>query len=138
MNAYVPFNTTRKDLITSLKAMLTDPEMKPYKDKVYGTKYPRLFLKDYALYAAVRGADYRKTSHLRDSGAPNAKEALESVLNGLLGALKNPEGQLKASYPHHPVKRYVVGLNTEFNPEKTDEYMLRIETLIAAIEAALA
>lgn len=138
MNAYVPFNSTRKDLIASLKAMLTDPEMKPYKRKDYGTKYPRLFLKDYALYAAVRGADYRKTSHLRDEGAPNAKEALEYVLADLRGALKKPEDLAKRNFVHSAVKRYVVGFKVEFNPEKADEYMLRIETLIAAIEAALA
>jgi hypothetical protein len=138
MNAYVPFDTNRKALIADLKAMLTHPEMKPFKDKVYGTKYPRLFLKDYAVYAALRGADYRKTSHLRDQGAPNAKEALESVLADLKGSLKRPEDLAKRTFAHSSVKRYVIGMHAEGNPEKTDLYVVRAESLIAAIEAALA
>ncbi len=138
MNAYVPFTTTRKALIADLKAMLTHPDMKPVKDKVYGTKYPRLFLKDYAVYAALRGADYRKTSHLRDQGAPNAKEALESVLNDLRASLKAPADLYKRNYVNSAVKRYVIGVHTEGNVEKTEEYVARAECVIEAIEAALA
>lgn len=138
MNAYVPFDTTRKSLIAQLKGMLTHPEMKPFKDPKYGTKYPRLFLKDYAVYAVLRGADYRKTSHLCDQGAPNAKEALESVLADLRRSLKSPEALAKSTYMHSTVKRYVIGVHSEGNPEKTDEYVGQIESLINALEAALA
>ena len=137
MNAYVPFDTTRKSLIAQLKGMLTHPEMKPFKDPTYGTKYSRLFLKDYAVYAALRGADYRKTSHLRDQGAPNAKEALEFVLNDLRASLKNPADLYKRTYVNSAVKRYVIGIHSEGSPNKADEYVARIESLISAIEAAL-
>ena len=138
MNAYVPFDTTRKSLIAQLKGMLTHPEMKPFKDPKYGTKYPRLFLKDYAVYAVLRGADYRKTSHLCDQGAPNAKEALEFVLADLRGSLKRPEDLTKRTYVHSAVKRYVIGVHTEGTVEKTDQYLAQIESLINALEAALA
>lgn len=138
MSAYVPFDTTRKSLIAQLKGMLTHPEMKPFKDPTYGTKYPRLFLKDYAVYAALRGSDYRKTSHLRDEGAPNAKEALESVLADLRGSLKRPEDLAKRTFVHSAVKRYVIGVHSEGNAEKIEEYVAQIESLISAIEAALA
>lgn len=79
MNAFVPFTAQRKAAIQHVKARLVDPKNRPTKDPQYGTKYSHLFLEDYAVYAALRGADFRKTSHMEDGA--NAKEAIQSAIN---------------------------------------------------------
>ncbi|MDU8350331.1 hypothetical protein RYA05_00295 [Pseudomonas syringae pv. actinidiae] len=83
MNAFVPFTATRKATIQHVKARLVDPKNRPTKDPKYGTKYPALFLKDYAVYAALRGADFRKTSHMEDGA--NAKAAIQGVIDEISG-----------------------------------------------------
>lgn len=76
MNAYVEFSNTRKNLIASIKAIITNPEnMRPPRNE-YGYRAKKIFFRDYVLYAVARGADWRKTSHLVADGSPNAREQL--------------------------------------------------------------
>lgn len=89
MNTYIPFTLTRKAQIAHMKAFLKDPANRPFKDEQYGTKYARLFLKDYAFYAVMRGADYRKTSHMPDGA--NAKAELKIITQRLDYFLSKPE-----------------------------------------------
>ncbi len=137
MNAYTPFTATRKTMIVNMKAMLTSSDFKPYKDPKYGTKYPRLYLEDYAVYAVLRGADFRKTSHLREQGAPNARAALDSVLVSLEFTAKRPEGFGTQTHISNKFKRYVLGAHGEFKAENTQLYQESVNELIELIRLAL-
>lgn len=132
MNTYTPFTITRKALVASLKSLLTDPAMRPFKDPKYGTKYPRLFLQDYAVYAVLRGADYRKTSHLEDGA--NAKEALASVAARLAYWVKNKDKLSSARLSKDTlVGRYLPpGLDDELACEALTEMVELINQAIAA------
>jgi hypothetical protein len=59
------------------RARITDPGNKPWYCQTYGTKYKKLGIGDYALYAILRGKDWRHTSHLDDAG--NALEAIKKM-----------------------------------------------------------
>lgn len=78
---FTPYSATRKAMIQHVRARLINPENRPTKHPVYGNKNQVLFLHDYAVYAALRGADIRKTSHMPEG--ENAKEAIKQVLNRL-------------------------------------------------------
>lgn len=78
---FTPYTATRKAMIQHVRARLINPENRPTKHPVYGNKNQVLFLQDYAVYAALRGADIRKTSHMPEG--ENAKEAIKQVLNRL-------------------------------------------------------
>lgn len=80
---FTPFSAKRKAMISHLKSFLKDPENRPYKN-VYGTKFQVLYLQDYAVYAALRGADYKKVSHMDDGS--NARGAIETVIS-IIGAI---------------------------------------------------
>lgn len=101
---FKPFTTTRKAMIQHVKARLVDPKNRPTKHPVYGTKFPALFLEDYAVYAALRGADYRKTSHMEDGG--NAKEAIEFVIRKLSN-IKEPQNDLVSEGKHYGINKYL-------------------------------
>lgn len=89
MTTFTPFTQARKTLIADVKALLTDPENLCIPRNQYGNKLPRLFFKDYVVYAVLRGADWKKTSHMEDGG--NAREVLESLQPSLKAALKHAE-----------------------------------------------
>jgi hypothetical protein len=65
-------------MIKHVKAFLTSVDNRPHKNK-HGTKFQALFLEDYAVYAALRGADFKKVSHMEDGA--NAREAIESAIS---------------------------------------------------------
>lgn len=101
---FKPFTTTRKAMIQHMKARLVDPKNRPTKHPVYGTKFPALFLEDYAVYAALRGADYRKTSHMEDGG--NAKEAIERAVRALSG-LKESHSESLSQGKHSYLNKFL-------------------------------
>lgn len=70
--------TLRRELIHLQKQYLTSSDNKPHYCETYGTKYKALGIQDYALYAVLRGKDWRKTSHLSDGA--NARASLETLL----------------------------------------------------------
>jgi hypothetical protein len=137
MNVYTPFTVARKAMIINMKAMLTSSDFKPYKDPVYGTKYSRLFLADYAVYAVLRGADFRKASHLHDKGAPNAKSAIKSVISSLDYVIEKPESRIKSMNLNSYLRRYVIGVNEEFSAEKSDSYLDSVKELNDLLRTAL-
>lgn len=77
-NTFVEFSAARKSLIAHGKARLTNLENLRREANEYGNRPKKLTLQDYAVYASVRGADYRKTSHMEDG--LNAKGELKSLL----------------------------------------------------------
>lgn len=81
IETFTPFTATRKAMIQHVKARLVNPENRPTKHPKYGNKNQVLFLNDYAVYAALRGANFRKTSHMVDGA--NAKEAIEGTIQYL-------------------------------------------------------
>lgn len=58
-NTFVPFSTTRKQQIAYLRERLIT--LKPLVDIEYGSKTKQLSLSDFVVYAALRGADFRKS-----------------------------------------------------------------------------
>lgn len=100
MNIFTPFTQTRKALIADVKALLTDPENLRIPRNEYGNKLPRLFFKDYVVYAVLRGADWKKTSHMEDGA--NAREVLQGLQPSLKAALKQAEVKVP-----HAWARYV-------------------------------
>lgn len=75
MTTYTPFSATRKAMIAHLKSRLTDRENIKLERNEYGNRIRKLFFQDYVIYAALRGADVRKTSHMPDGD--NAIEELK-------------------------------------------------------------
>lgn len=101
IEAFTPFTATRKAMIRHIKGRLVNPENRPTRHPVYGNKYQALFLEDYAVYAALRGADFKKTSHMADG--QNAKEAIEYVIKRL------------ASIPESKAEQIAEGKNSLVN-----------------------
>ena len=94
----VPFSEARRAMIATLKAFITDKgNMRPPRDE-YGYRRKIIKFSDYVVYAALRGADIRKTSHME--GGENAIEALQSAKGGsympyLLGRHLKDEAHLE-------------------------------------------
>lgn len=109
MNAFVPFTAPRKAIIQHVKARLIDPKNRPTKDPEYGTKHQALFLSDYAVYAALRGADFRKTSHMEDGA--NAKASIETVIKEISAIPESRrsfvEGEDRAKGQYSVVTRFL-------------------------------
>ena len=82
-DTFVEFSAARKSLIAHGKERLTNRDNLRREANEYGNRAKKLFLRDYAVYASVRGADYRKASHMEDGA--NAKVELQ----GLHGSLAN-------------------------------------------------
>lgn len=78
MNTFIEFTNNRKSQIAHMRDRLTT--IKPVVDEKYGTKYKRLFLTDFAVYAALRGADFRKGDH---TGGQEATKAIRRVINDI-------------------------------------------------------
>lgn len=76
MTDFVQFTPARKAQIKYLRTRLMT--VKPERDVKYGTKYKRLFLTDFVVYAALRGADFRKGDH--DAGGRGAIAAMQQVI----------------------------------------------------------
>lgn len=79
MTEFVKFSTARKQQIAHVRNLLLT--VKPVRDEKYGTKYKRLFLTDFAVYAALRGADYRKGDQ---SGGKEATAALYQTIHNIV------------------------------------------------------
>ncbi|MBB4861244.1 hypothetical protein HNP46_000055 [Pseudomonas nitritireducens] len=77
-NEFVPFNEARKALVAAYKARLTDPENLKRPMLAHGVRPKKLSLRDYGVYAALRGADYRKTNI-----SANGADALGHIENEL-------------------------------------------------------
>jgi hypothetical protein len=90
---FAPFSEKRKAMIKHLKAFLKSPENRPYKN-TYGTKFQVLFLEDYAVYAALRGADFKKVSHMEEG--ENAREAIETVIKRIEGITEKSAERIKS------------------------------------------
>ena len=78
MTNFIEFTKTRKEQIDHLRNRLMTE--KPDTD-VYGTKHKALGLADYVVYAALRGADYRKGDH---TGGKRAHEAITRVIDNIV------------------------------------------------------
>lgn len=75
-----PFSEARRAMIAALKAFITDKgNMRPPRDQ-YGYRRKIIKFADYVVYAALRGADIRKTSHME--GGENAIELLKTAKSG--------------------------------------------------------
>lgn len=118
MNTFVPFTATRKTMITTTKALLTSPDNQKPGRNHYGNKLPKLFFRDYLLYAVLRGVDYRKACHEESLGW--AESELKYLRNEVTGYL----GEHKRHYVNQ-VGRYI--------PEEGGD----AAELLALIEAAL-
>ena len=79
MTEFVKFSTARKQQIAHVRNLLLT--VKPVRDEKYGTQYKRLFLTDFAVYAALRGADYRKGDQ---SGGKEATAALQQTIRNIV------------------------------------------------------
>ncbi|MFK4132417.1 hypothetical protein ACI2KR_09065 [Pseudomonas luteola] len=104
--SFFPFSDIRKMLIQHLKSFLMDPENRPYRDEE-GIKHQALYIQDYAVYAALRGADYKKVSHM--ANGENARIALKHVVDQLdaVKVIQPNAGQNKNRSKRHPVNRYL-------------------------------
>lgn len=78
---FVEFSAARKSLIIHSKERLTNRDNLRREANEHGNRVKKLILQDYAVYASVRGADYRKASHMKDGA--NAKVELKSLLGSL-------------------------------------------------------
>lgn len=81
MTTFIPFTAVRKQQIDHLRNRLMT--LRPYTHVYYGDSVSRIHplgLTDYVVYAALRGADYRKGDH---TGGKQATEALESVIRAI-------------------------------------------------------
>lgn len=81
MTTFITFTETRKQQIDHLRNRLITE--RPYTHVYYGNSSTRvhpLGLSEYVVYAALRGADYRKGDH---TGGKQATEALKGVLRTL-------------------------------------------------------
>lgn len=79
MTDFVQFTPARKAQIKYLRTRLMT--VKPERDLKYGTKYKRLFLTDFVVYAALRGADFRKGDH---TGGHEAIAAMQQVIRHIV------------------------------------------------------
>lgn len=79
MTDFVQFTPARKAQIKYLRTRLMT--VKPERDLKYGTKYKRLFLTDFVVYAALRGADFRKGDH---TGGREAITAMQQVIRHIV------------------------------------------------------
>lgn len=79
MNTFIAFSTERKNMITRTKGLLTNPDNLAVQRNMYGNRIKNLFFIDYVIYAVLRGADYKKTSHM--PLGDNATLALKGVLD---------------------------------------------------------
>ncbi len=79
MTDFVQFTPARKAQIKYLRTRLMT--VKPERDLKYGTKYKRLFLTDFVVYAALRGADFRKGDH---TGGREAIAAMQQVIRHIV------------------------------------------------------
>ena len=76
---FIEFTAARKAMIAHTKGLLTDPKnLKREVVNEYGYRPKKLTLRDFVVYAALRGSDYRKASH--PAGYDNAKDELKTVL----------------------------------------------------------
>ena len=82
MTTFITFTETRKQQIDHLRNRLMTE--RPVTLKYYGDSVRRvhpLGLIDYVVYAALRGADYRKGDH---TGGANATKALQEVIRQIV------------------------------------------------------
>ncbi|MHD0644729.1 hypothetical protein ACYPKM_03785 [Pseudomonas aeruginosa] len=104
MTNYVPFNAARKNLVKGYKAFLTNPENLKRPMNSYGNRRKMLQLSDYAVYAAIRGADYRKTNW--NVGGKVAFAHLEAELASIKTKLKSlDEGRIEKLTTRVPMDR---------------------------------
>jgi hypothetical protein len=76
---FIEFTDARKAMIAHTKGLLTNPaNLKREVVNEYGYRPKKLTLRDFVVYAALRGSDYRKASH--PAGYDNAKNELKTVL----------------------------------------------------------
>jgi hypothetical protein len=78
MNTFTPFTDNRKAMIKHVKAFLTNKDNLKRTLNLYGKRVHHLCFRDYVVYAVLRGADYKKTSHMQDG--QNAREELLAML----------------------------------------------------------
>lgn len=81
MENFVPFTATRKGMIATTKALLTNPDNLKLDRNFYGNRIKHLFFDDYLTYAVMRGTDFRKASH--PDGLGRAISELKSVVGRL-------------------------------------------------------
>ncbi len=118
MTTYIEFSANRKAQIAHVRNRLMT--VKPHRDEAYGTKYKRLFLADFAVYAALRGADYRKADH---TGGKEATVALRRVINDIVywGTSTSSFGK----------QLHTRQLRARFMPEdQTDRDLMDIKTIL--------
>lgn len=94
MTTFILFTETRKNQIDHLRLRLITERPHITGSGIYISKVRPLGLTDYVVYAALRGADYRKGDH---TGGKEATEALRHVIKtwNSWGHIKNgllPEG----------------------------------------------
>lgn len=81
MTTFITFTAARKQQIDHLRDRLMTE--RPYTHVYWGTSVTRIHplgLTDYVVYAALRGADYRKGDH---TGGAKATDALKSIIRTL-------------------------------------------------------
>jgi hypothetical protein len=86
MTTFITFTETRKQQIDHLRARLMTE--RPYTHVYWGDSVRRMHplgLAEYVVYAALRGADYRKGDHTGGSEATIALKSVIHQLNGWLG-----------------------------------------------------
>lgn len=132
MTTFIAFTETRKQQIDHLRNRLMTE--RPYTHVYYGTSSTRvhpLGLTEYVVYAALRGADYRKGDH---TGGEQATNALKSVLRTLNGWLSDnhvgkstlakwlPEGHTDVE-----LKEMVEALSAELAKWKDAEVVVHVQ-----------
>jgi len=78
MNTFVEFPADRKAIIVHIKGLLTNPEKLRRERDENHHRIKKLFLRDYVVYAAIRGADFRKACH--EEGHKAARDHMQVVL----------------------------------------------------------
>ncbi len=87
MNNFIYFTDARKSMIARSKSLLTDPDNLKLERNQDGHRLRKLFFRDYVVYAILRGADFKKTSHMEDG--LNAREELEGMLKAYANSEKH-------------------------------------------------
>jgi hypothetical protein len=123
MNVTVPYTPSRRAMIATTKTLLTNPENKKPGRNSYGNKLPRLFFRDYLIYAVLRGRDYRKACH--ESSLEWAVSELKYLLNAVTSVAAD-----SGSYYAKQVARYIPQEGADL-----DELKGLLEEALKSIEA---
>jgi hypothetical protein len=110
MTTFIPFTETRKKQIDHLRLRLINERPYIAGSGIYISKVRPLGLTEYTVYAALRGADYRKGDH---TGGKEATQALLQVIKSWNGWAHIKKGLLPEGSTVEEINDFVKVLGEE-------------------------